>query len=550
MNWFQRHLNLSLFFAVILIPFVVIIIFSIVVSLVVGAYVATTIAGDVASESPSQFLPLLFSTMLPVVIVGLVVGLGLLVWTFVAISWYLGRKARSKGFIMLIFGPWMVSIFLTVLNAAFIGNIVGILGFLAGLIILFLLKNRSVGRGGDFAYKSATAGWSGGGYGGPESRQINEPDYTKELDYTPSQNVLDIAGGLPARDVRSTGDVPDTGGDETSGSVSEEAPPEKVPQRPVTYKRPSMPILLGDDGNVISCAYHPGADAVNLCSRCHQYVCVECNYITGTHPICRNCWERRTEAPLSPPQKQAKPAPSKPAEKQEMEEPAVPVKQEEPVPAEPEASPVAGVTEPVEQIAAEPVEQIPAEPAEQIAEPVKPVEQEAVAPSELEEPPATAVAKPEERPDISAVKPEEQKPAVPIGPAKPDAETSRWQQEFMSIYQQASPIINVIIRKGDDGMPGSPLDLMEGLKLRPMLALVKKLSKPKDRELREAKSELEQVLSSCVKIADSAADFVGGGGHALLGGPDFKRIVEGIEKAGVLMEKLSQRLPAFSRPQE
>jgi hypothetical protein len=90
---------------------------------------------------------------------------------------------------------------------------------------------------------------------------------------------------------------------------------------------------------------------------------------------------------------------------------------------------------------------------------------------------------------------------------------------------------------------------MEGLKLRPMMALVKKLSKPKDKELREAKSELEQVLSSCIKIADAAADFVGGGGHALLGGPDFKRIVDGLEKASGLMGKLSRRLPAFSRPQ-
>jgi hypothetical protein len=91
---------------------------------------------------------------------------------------------------------------------------------------------------------------------------------------------------------------------------------------------------------------------------------------------------------------------------------------------------------------------------------------------------------------------------------------------------------------------------MEGLKLRPMLELAKKLSKPKEKELREAKNEFEQVLSSCIKIADAAADFVSGGGQALLGGPDFARIVDGIETANVLMEKLSQRLTAFSQSQD
>jgi hypothetical protein len=75
------------------------------------------------------------------------------------------------------------------------------------------------------------------------------------------------------------------------------------------------------------------------------------------------------------------------------------------------------------------------------------------------------------------------------------------------------------------------------------LELAKKLSKPKEKELREAKSEFEQVLSSCIKIADAAADFVGGSG------PDFARIVDGIETANGLMEKLSQRLTAFSQSQ-
>ena len=139
---------------------------------------------------------------------------------------------------------------------------------------------------------------------------------------------------------------------------------------------------------------------------------------------------------------------------------------------------------------------------------------------------------------------------APAKSAKLEAEKSEWQPEFMALYEQASPIINVVTSKSADGMPASPLDLMEGLKLRPMLERAKKLSKPKDKELREAKNEFEQVLSSCIKIADAAADFVSGGGQALLGGPDFARIVDGIETANGLMEKAFQRLASFPHPQE
>jgi formylmethanofuran dehydrogenase subunit E len=49
-------------------------------------------------------------------------------------------------------------------------------------------------------------------------------------------------------------------------------------------------------GDVKMCFYHEGRDAVNSCSRCGQHICAECNYITGTHPICRNCWDKRASA--------------------------------------------------------------------------------------------------------------------------------------------------------------------------------------------------------------------------------------------------------------
>lgn len=48
------------------------------------------------------------------------------------------------------------------------------------------------------------------------------------------------------------------------------------------------------------CFYHPDRDAVNTCSRCGQPVCSECNLVTGSHPICRNCWDNITKKGIYP----------------------------------------------------------------------------------------------------------------------------------------------------------------------------------------------------------------------------------------------------------
>ncbi|MGD0353683.1 MAG: B-box zinc finger protein [Dehalococcoidia bacterium] len=372
-------------------------------------------------------------------VVFFIVGFVLLIFACIITWWYLGRKARNKWLLLLLFVPF-------------------------GFIVLLLLENKAIGYGGDFEGEPVTNRWPDTGpYSAPNDRQL------KELDYTPNKNVLDIVDSRDTKDVGVTKDVSDIGDVGVAGAASEEAPaPEKVTERAVSTERLKLPILLDDAGAVIRCFYHPGADAVNLCSRCKQYVCNECNYVTGTHPICRNCWDKRGDVPIIAPQAQ---------------------KQESP-----------------------------------------------------------ALVKSEKQKSVKPPKPEKQK-TVALA-EKPEAKKSEWPSEFMAVYEQASPIINVVTRKSTDGMPASPLDLMEGLKLRPMLERSKKLSKPKDKELREARSEFEQVLSSCIKIADAAADFVSGGGQALLGGPDFARIIQGIATADGLMQKLSNRLASFSHPQE
>ncbi len=382
-----------------------------------------------------EIMQYIFSTYMQFAVVYFIVGFVLTAFVFIVTWWYLGRKARSKWLLLLLFVPF-------------------------GFIILLILENKAIGYGGDFADESATSRWPDTGQlSGLDDRQL------KELDYTPAKNVMDIVDSGDVKGIKDVGDV-------SAASVADEeaTQAEKVVKRVVSAERLKMPILLDDAGAVIRCFYHPGADAVNLCSRCKQYVCNECNYVTGTHPICRNCWEKRAESPII----------AAPAQKQE----------------------------------------------------------------------SPAFGKAEKQKGVESGKPEKQKIAAPGKSEKPEAKKNEWLGEFMALYEQASPIINVVTRKSADGMPASPLDLMEGLKLRPMLELAKKLSKPKEKELREAKNEFEQVLSSCIKIADAAADFVSGGGQALLGGPDFARIVDGIETANGLMGKLSQRLTAFSQSQD
>jgi len=382
-----------------------------------------------------EIMQYIFSTYMQFAVVYFIVGFVLTAFVFIVTWWYLGRKARSKWLLLLLFVPF-------------------------GFIILLILENKEVGYGGDFADESATSRW-------PDTGQLSGLDdqQLKELDYTPAKNVMDIVDSGDVKGIKDVGDV-------SAASVADEeaTQAEKVVKRAVSAERLKMPILLDDDGAVIRCFYHPGADAVNLCSRCKQYICSECNYVTGTHPICRNCWEKRAESPII----------AVPAEKQKGVEPSKPKKQK----------------------------------------------------------------------DVESGKGEQQKTVASGKSERPKSKKNEWLGEFMALYEQASPIINVVTRKSADGMPASPLDLMEGLKLRPMLELAKKLSKPKEKELREAKNEFEQVLSSCIKIADAAADFVSGGGQALLGGPDFARIVDGIETANVLMGKLSQRLTAFSQSQD
>jgi hypothetical protein len=444
MNWFERHLNWSLVLGLFYIPFNI----GFTIGFLIGIFIL--IFGLIAHGFGQELMYYLVSIegsigemgRLVLGIIALLLDLGAVIWVTL---WYLGKKGRSGWFVLLLIAPPVLG-----LASTFFLGITGVIiafgGPIIGLIILLLLANQTLGYGGAFEGELITERWPDTGqYGDYYDRQTKELEYR---DVKEVKEIKDVSVGSEA--------VPAEAPVEAVGEAPAEA---KVTERTVAWESPKMPILLDDTGAVIRCFYHPGADAVNSCSRCGQYVCAECNYVTGTHPICRNCWEKRGESPIvaAPPKKQKSVEPDK-SEKQKS----------------------AGL-------------------------------------GKLE---------------------------------KQEAEKNKWLQEFRLLYEQAFPIISVVIRKGADGMPASPLDLMEGLKLQPMLERAKKLSKPKDKELQEAKKEFEQALSSCIKVANAAAQFISGGDQALPGAADVTHAAAGIETASELMGKLSQKLPSFSQPTE
>jgi hypothetical protein len=486
MSWFGRHLNWSLLLGLIYIP--------INVSFTVGLIAAIIIFSIAFFQSGASFNILALMAMLLAAermaqqvqtILSIISLVGIAVMVIILTVWFLDRKGKSKAFVLLFPIVWAIGVvgFLN-LDSGF--SVFFIYGFIIGniltLILLLLLGNEHAAVEAELLSNRLDME----PYGGYDDRQFNE------LDYTPTRNVLDIADSGDIKDIGVTREVTGIGGVGAAGVAGEEAPAqEEATEKAVSRQKLNMPILLDDTGAAISCFYHPGADAINLCSRCKQYVCIECNYITGTYPICRHCWDKRGQSPIAPPSK-----------KPESQASGKPLKQK-----------VTELDQAEQQKNEEPVE-------------------------------------PEQQKGEESGKLKKQKIAVPWRSAKSETEKIEWQPEFMALYEQASPIISVITRKGPDGTLASPLDLMEGLKLRPILERVKRLSKPKDKELREAKSDFEQVLSGCIKIADAAADFVSSGGQALLGGKDFARIAGGIETASGLMDKLSQRLASFSPPQQ
>ncbi|MBN2463787.1 MAG: hypothetical protein JXB43_09355 [Dehalococcoidia bacterium] len=518
MNWFERHLNWSLFLAWIPLPFTLNFIIALIALSFFGSYF------PIMRENPEFVMENVLGVLFPLALISVVVNLALAIFFILVVWWYLAKKGRSKGFLILIIGPFIFTFIVTFFNSDF-GRLLGGLGFVAGIIILFFLENQSVGYDADFVMELEADRWQDTGQlGMSDDRQYKELEYKyvedasdvspaggeipakppaeiqeKAVDKVPveapaaysqeettSEAPVEASEKLPVEATPAAAEIQDEAPaeaieaapvealeespaeapveaiEESSTEALEELPaealeeaPEEIPAAAAqvtetisSQPMSNVPILLDDTGAVLKCFYHPEADAVNSCSRCGQYVCSQCNYVTGTHPICRNCWERRGEKPIS----------------------------------------------------------------------------------------AAVLAKKPQGRNLEQ-------------PGKKKAGEDERSREFLLLYEQALPFISAVVTKSPDGLPASPLDLMEGLKLRPMLKHAKKLSKPKEKELQEAKKTFEQLLEICVKVGETAADFVTAGGQKIPTEANFARLADGVEKASGLMGQLYQRMSSFSQTQ-
>jgi len=454
MNWFERHLNWSLFIAWIPLPFAVNLIILLILLSIFGSQFAMFFQNPELMYSDLYFLYHNAGALLPLFVISGVVNFALSIFFLVVVWWYLGRKGRSKGFFILIVGPFVFTFIISFFNSDF-GRLLGGLGFIAGVIVLLLLENQATTYDADFIRELETS--RGPDIGQPDIGQFDEhyDRQWKELErknFEAAREFRNAGGEVPAEPVEQ---VPAGTIEEVPAETIEEVPAEataeaavesQVTQPVISLSMSSVPILLDDTGAVMKCFYHPDAEAVNSCSRCGQCICSACNYVTGTHPICRNCWDKRAEMPMAAP------------------------------------------------------------------------------------------AKKQEGPKLGKWD-------------KRKTEEDERLREFMLLYEQALPVISAVVKKGADGLPASPLDLMEGLKLRPMLEHAKKLPKPRSKELQEAKKDFEQLLVACIKVAETAADFVSLGGQAIPAEADFARLASGIEKASVLTGELYQRVASLSQPQ-
>jgi len=93
-----------------------------------------------------------------------------------------------------------------------------------------------------------------------------------------------------------------------------------------------------------------------------------------------------------------------------------------------------------------------------------------------------------------------------------DKERLRWVQTFMTLYDQAIPIVRHIaniemLNAGE--FPVNTYTVLESdLTLRPIIRALKKMREPTDKELANIQREFKIALSSCIKAADVSIRYI------------------------------------------
>jgi len=128
-------------------------------------------------------------------------------------------------------------------------------------------------------------------------------------------------------------------------------------------------------------------------------------------------------------------------------------------------------------------------------------------------------------------------------------ERLRWIQMFMPLYERAEPLVRHItnlekLRAGE--LPVSPGLLVESnLTLRPILAAIRKLHKPKEKELAVIQREFEMALSNCIRAAEWAEKYINHGGYSMDGQMLLGMVINATVLAHEYIESVSNRLASM-----
>jgi hypothetical protein len=128
-------------------------------------------------------------------------------------------------------------------------------------------------------------------------------------------------------------------------------------------------------------------------------------------------------------------------------------------------------------------------------------------------------------------------------------EKLRWLQAFICLYVKASPIIRHItnlekLRAGE--LPVGPTTLVvSNLTLRPVLAALDKMYKPKEKELAAIQREFKLALLNCIKASELAERYIESEGRSV----DLQIVLSMVINATVLaqeyIESVSNKLAPY-----
>lgn len=129
-------------------------------------------------------------------------------------------------------------------------------------------------------------------------------------------------------------------------------------------------------------------------------------------------------------------------------------------------------------------------------------------------------------------------------------ERLKWLQAFIPLYEKVAPLVRYIanLERIDAGqLPLSPDVLMRStITLKPALQALRKMAKPKEKELLTLMNDFEAAVSNCIKAGEAAVRYAKSGGQTMEGRIQLSNLVNSTVLAHQYMELASKRLKRLS----